>query len=139
MLGMLLALGSTTIPLALPAGPDPVAQVRVDASRREVVVTIGPFHVPNMPAGMDHAQMTMMSDGPSTHATQPGSTRGNQQMDGEQCKFGVGCLAQGAPVPAPPIAVAMPMDFSTVTHSVAMSGRLPSLVRAPHLRPPIAT
>ena len=83
--------------------------------------------------------MTMMSDGPSTHATQPGSTRGNQPMDGEQCKFGVGCLAQGAPVPEPPIAVAMPMDFSTVTHSVAMSGRLPSLVRAPHLRPPIAT
>ncbi|MEP6590721.1 MAG: hypothetical protein ABJC19_06020 [Gemmatimonadota bacterium] len=62
MWGMLLALGSTMIPLALPAGPDPVAQVRVDASRREVVVTIGPFHVPNMPAGMDHAQMTMMND-----------------------------------------------------------------------------
>ncbi|MES2124278.1 MAG: hypothetical protein V4503_06270 [Gemmatimonadota bacterium] len=41
---------------------DPSAQVRVDPSRKEVVVTLGPFHVPNMPAGMDHSKMLMMGD-----------------------------------------------------------------------------
>lgn len=41
---------------------DPTAQVRVDQARKEVVVTLGPFHVPNMPAGMDHSKMLMMGD-----------------------------------------------------------------------------
>ena len=64
MWGMLLALGSGAVlgNLTAAVGHDPTAQVRVDAARKEVVVTIGPFHVPRMPAGMDHADMAMMND-----------------------------------------------------------------------------
>lgn len=64
MWGILLALGSAVVPgnLAPAAGPGPSAQVRVDTARKEVVLTLGPFHVSNMPAGMDHAGMAMMDD-----------------------------------------------------------------------------
>ncbi|MES2305518.1 MAG: hypothetical protein V4558_08420 [Gemmatimonadota bacterium] len=64
MLGLLFALGALTVagPPALPYRHDPTATVKIDKARREVVVTLGPFHVPNMPPGMDHADMAMMND-----------------------------------------------------------------------------
>jgi hypothetical protein len=64
MWGMLLALGSAIAPGTAPAlvRLDPSAKVRVDEARKEVVVTLGPFHVPDMPAGMNHADMAMMND-----------------------------------------------------------------------------
>ncbi len=40
----------------------PVAQVRLDQARREVVVTAGPFTVRSMPPGMKHEDMDMMAD-----------------------------------------------------------------------------
>ena len=52
--------------LALAAEPArdsvPVAQVALDRSKREVVVTAGPFNVPSMPPGMKHEEMDMMAD-----------------------------------------------------------------------------
>lgn len=64
MWGMVLVLGAVAASAIPPATArlDPAAQVRVDAARKEVVVTLGPFHVPNMPAGMSHADMAMMND-----------------------------------------------------------------------------
>ncbi len=40
----------------------PVARVRLDASRKEVVVSAGPFSVKAMPPGMKHEEMGMMED-----------------------------------------------------------------------------
>lgn len=48
--------------LAGPAGDEPKATVTVDADRREVVVTAGPFHVAAMPPGMAHEDMEAMED-----------------------------------------------------------------------------
>ncbi|MEO5799223.1 MAG: hypothetical protein ABIZ70_05040 [Gemmatimonadales bacterium] len=61
---MLLALGMMTAPGSptLPFRHDPTAQVKIDKARKEVVVTLGPFLVPNMPPGMDHADMAMMNN-----------------------------------------------------------------------------
>lgn len=63
MLAVLVALGS-----ALSSGPSPVAfhdpeaKVRIDNARKEVVVTVGPFHVAAMPPGMHHEDMAEMND-----------------------------------------------------------------------------
>ena len=50
--------------LALPPALDdaPLAQVRLDASHKEVVVSAGPFSIMAMPPGMKHEQMDMMDD-----------------------------------------------------------------------------
>ena len=51
--------------LAAPAPPvhsEPVAAVRLDPARREVVVTAGPFDVHAMPPGMTHEDMEMSDD-----------------------------------------------------------------------------
>ncbi len=47
---------------ALLAVDDPRATVQVDSSRREVIVTAGPFDVSAMPPGMTHDEMEMMED-----------------------------------------------------------------------------
>lgn len=44
------------------ADDPPRAEVRLDADRKEVVVTAGPFAVTAMPAGMKHEDMEMMED-----------------------------------------------------------------------------
>lgn len=41
---------------------EPQATVAVDSARREVLVTVGPFHVASMPPGMKHEDMEMMDD-----------------------------------------------------------------------------
>ena len=46
----------------LPRDSEPRAQVRLDAGRKEVVVTAGPFLVSAMPPGMKHEDMEMMDD-----------------------------------------------------------------------------
>jgi hypothetical protein len=46
----------------LPVDSVPLAKVRHDASRREVIVTAGPFSVKAMPPGMKHEDMGMMED-----------------------------------------------------------------------------
>src|ERR1043166_8972943 len=46
----------------LAAHPEPVAAVRLDPARREVVVTAGPFDVHAMPPGMTHEDMEMSDD-----------------------------------------------------------------------------
>lgn len=57
---------SVVMMLTLAAAPIrdsvPVAQVRLDQARREVVVTAGPFTVRSMPSGMKHEDMDMMAD-----------------------------------------------------------------------------
>jgi hypothetical protein len=45
-----------------PRDSEPVAAVRLDPARHEVVVTAGPFAVHAMPAGMKHEDMDMMED-----------------------------------------------------------------------------
>lgn len=45
-----------------PMDGEPVARVRHDAARREVIVTAGPFSVQAMPPGMKHEEMGMMED-----------------------------------------------------------------------------
>lgn len=65
MWGLLFGLGalsSAGLPAAAPLRHDPAAEVRVDQGRKEVVVTLGPFRVPKMSHGMDHADMAMMND-----------------------------------------------------------------------------
>lgn len=55
---MLLAtLVLSTAPLVM---DDPKATVKVDSARHEVTITVGPFDVPSMAAGMKHADMEMM-------------------------------------------------------------------------------
>jgi hypothetical protein len=58
---------SLCLALISPASPpslteDPRADVKLDATRKEVVVTAGPFSVHAMPPGMDHSKMEMMDD-----------------------------------------------------------------------------
>ena len=52
--------------LSAPSSPsirdDLRARVELDAKRREVVITAGPFEVHSMPAGMKHEDMDMMED-----------------------------------------------------------------------------
>jgi len=49
--------------VTLPAGDDPPrATVKLDAGRKEVIVTAGPFSVTAMPPGMKHEDMDMMED-----------------------------------------------------------------------------
>jgi hypothetical protein len=48
--------------LAALAADEPTARVAVDAARRQVVVTAGPFHVAAMPPGMKHEDMEMMNE-----------------------------------------------------------------------------
>ncbi len=67
MLSVVMLVSTITAPA--PAGPalprrhdDPTAVVRLDPSRREVVVTAGPFSVHAMPPGMKHEEMDMMDD-----------------------------------------------------------------------------
>ena len=51
-------------PILLPAtasAQDPILKVMVDSSRREVVVTAGPFVLRHMPANMDHGMMHEMA------------------------------------------------------------------------------
>lgn len=51
-------------PLSSPSDlrDDPRASVQLDAAKRQVVVTAGPFSVPAMPPGMKHEQMEMRDD-----------------------------------------------------------------------------
>ncbi|HXE56992.1 MAG TPA: hypothetical protein VNK43_03255 [Gemmatimonadales bacterium] len=44
-------------PPAPPRGPEPAVEVKVDSARKELVVTAGPFFLPNMPPMEDHAMM----------------------------------------------------------------------------------
>jgi len=57
MLTMLLALLST----AQAPDPGPTIRVTVDSSRKEVVVTAGPFTIAHMPPSMDHGMMHEMA------------------------------------------------------------------------------
>lgn len=55
---------AATLALAGPSGPGaPPVTVTVDSSRHEVVITTGPWNLPNMPP-MDHAMMDMGADAP---------------------------------------------------------------------------
>ena len=45
---------------AAPQADTAALRVEVDSSRREVVVTAGPFRIAHMPKGMDHGQMHQM-------------------------------------------------------------------------------
>ena len=49
----------TSGPDGKPAVVDPSTQVRVDSSRHELVITTGPYHLPNMPPMTDHAMMDL--------------------------------------------------------------------------------
>lgn len=51
-----------TLATLTPVDSAPLARVRHDAARREVIVTAGPFSVKAMPAGMKHEEMGMMED-----------------------------------------------------------------------------
>ncbi|MCJ7755839.1 MAG: hypothetical protein MUP13_14860 [Thermoanaerobaculales bacterium] len=57
MLTMLLAVLATT----QAPDPGPTIRVTVDSSRKEVVVTAGPFTIAHMPPGMDHGMMHEMA------------------------------------------------------------------------------
>ena len=55
---------AATLALAGPSGPGvPPVTVKVDSARHEVVITTGPWKLPNMPP-MDHAMMDMGADAP---------------------------------------------------------------------------
>jgi len=60
---MLLAALSLIFPVALASAPDttPTLRVTVDSSRKEVVVTAGPFRIAHMPKEMDHGMMHEMA------------------------------------------------------------------------------
>lgn len=55
-IAVLLAAGLTT---GTPSHPDPATTVRIDSSRHEVVITTGPYCLPNMPPMEDHAMMDL--------------------------------------------------------------------------------
>lgn len=64
----MIAVMATTALLALAAGPWPpvtnpsdeiTTRVVVDSSRREVIITVGPFDIPALPPGMTHDEMEM--------------------------------------------------------------------------------
>jgi hypothetical protein len=79
--------------LAFPADTMPSATVKLDAARKEVIVTAGPFHVAAMPEGMKHEDMEMMED----HNTPV--IRFEWPVEGWVRGFGVEILdAQGRPV-----------------------------------------
>lgn len=59
---MLVPVLMSTLVAAFVADSEPTATVRHDASRREVIVTAGPFSVKAMPPGMKHEEMGMMED-----------------------------------------------------------------------------
>ena len=55
-------LAAIAVATSLIGRDDPKATVQVDSSKREVVVTAGPFDVAAMPPGMKHEDMEMMED-----------------------------------------------------------------------------
>jgi hypothetical protein len=69
---MLVAFFVAALALQGPAAGPPPVSVKVDSARHEVVITSGPWKLPNMPPMDDHAMMDMGAhDAPVQHFTWP--------------------------------------------------------------------
>jgi len=60
LLSAVLAVALSSAPRTMRAPEPPSVRVRVDSSRHEIYITAGPYRLPSMPPGMDHAQMEQM-------------------------------------------------------------------------------